>query len=154
MTSLTRVRLVFVADHLNQWLRFGKPTVEDLPDPHHRYVYFAPGSTFGLVDWRANEYGTVRWRLTILRAAGPGEHVACIADVEPGAQLLLHVATPAKTRRVLQLIDAIEAQCIDPEEVSEDYWRTLHQRLVAGIDPPVYSATEHAAVQRRRELLS
>lgn len=154
MSPLTRVRLVFVADQLNQWLRFGKPSIEDLPDPHYRYVYFAPGSTFGLVDWRANDYGTVRWRLSILRAAGPGEHVACIADVAPGAQLLLHVATPAKTRRVLQLIDAIEAQGIDPEEVSEDYWRVLHQRLVAGIDPPVYSATEHAAMQRRRELLS
>lgn len=154
MTSLTRVRLVFVADRLNQWLRFGKPITEDVPDPHYRYVYFAPGSTFGLVDWRANDYGTVCWRLSILRAAGPGERVACIADVEPGAKLLLHVVTPAKTRRVLQLIDAIEAQCIEPEEVSEDYWRVLHQRLVAGIDPPAYSATEHAAVQRRHELLS
>jgi len=153
MTHMTRVRLVFVADQLNQWLRFGKPIAEDVPNPHYRYVYFAPGSTFGLVDWRANDYGTVRWRLSILRAAGPGERVACVTDVEPGAQLLLHVATPTKPRRVLQLIDAIEAQCIEPEEVSEDYWRVLHQRLVAGIDPPAYSATEHAAMQRRRELL-
>lgn len=154
MTALTRVRLAFVADRLNQWLRFGKPLIEDLPDPHYRHVYFAPGAVFGLVDWRANDYGTVRWRLSILRAAGPGERVACIADVEPGAQLLLHVVTPAKARRILQLIDAIEAQCIDPVEVSEDYWRVLHQRLAAGIDPPAYSATEHAAMQRRRELLS
>lgn len=154
MSPMTRVRLVFVADQLNQWLRFGKPITEDVPDPHYRYVYFAPGSTFGLVDWRANEYGTVRWRLSILRAVRPGEHVACIADVELGAQLLLHVATPAKTRRVLQLIDAIEAQCIDPEEVSEDYWRVLHQRLVAGIDPPIYTAAEHSAMRHRCGLLS
>lgn len=153
MTSLTRVRLVFLADRRNQWLRFGKPMVEDVPDPHYRYVYFAPGSVFGLVDWCANDYGTVRWRLSILRATGPGERMACMADVEPGAQLLLHAATPGKTKRVLQLIDAIEAQRIVPEAVSEDYWRVLHQRLVAGIEPPVYSAAEHAAMLRRRELL-
>lgn len=154
MTSLTRVRLAFVADRLNQWLRFGKPMVEDVPDPTYRYVYFAPGSVFGLVDWRANDYGTVRWCLSILRVAGPGERIACIAEVEPGAQLLLHAATPGKTWRVLQLIDAIEAQRIVLEEVSEDYWRVLHQRLVAGIEPPVYSAAEHAAMLCRRELLS
>lgn len=153
MTSLTRVRLVFLADRRNQWLRFGKPMVKDVPDPHYRYVYFAPGSVFGLVDWRANDYGTVRWRLSILRAAGPGERMACMADVEPGAQLLLHAATPGKTKRVLNLIDGIEAQRITPEEVSEDYWRVLHQRLVAGIDLPVYSAAEHAAMLRRHELL-
>ena len=153
MTALTRVRLAFVADRLNQWLRFGKPLIEDLPDPHYRHVYFAPGAVFGLVDWRANDYGTVRWRLSILRTAGPGERMACFADIEPGAQLLLHAATPGKTRRVLQLIDAIEAQCITLEEVSEDYWRVLHQRLITGIDPPVYSAAEHTAMWQRRELL-
>ena len=154
MIGLTRVRLVFVADRLNQWLRFGKPLMEDKPDPHYRHVYFAPGAVFGLVDWRANDYGTVRWRLSILRTVGPGERMACIADVEPGAQLLLHAPTPGKTRRVLQLIDAIEAQRIAPEEVSEDYWRVLHQRLVAGIDPPIYTAAEHTAMRHRCELLS
>src|SRR3546814_14678803 len=91
-----------------------------------------------------------RQQLAVLRAAGPGERIQCIARIEPGAQLLLHATTTARTELALQAIAAIETQRIAPDEVSEDYWRVLHQRLVAGVEAPPYTAAEHAAVTLRR----
>lgn len=154
MTSLTRVALICVPDQHNVWLRFGRPVWEEVPDEHLCHVCFPPGAVFARVEWRADAHCPIHTRLAILRAAGPGERIACLDGIAPGAQLLLHATTSGKTQQVLRLIDAIEAQRIAPEAVSEDYWRVLHQRLVAGIEPPVYSAAEHAAVQQRRALLS
>ena len=145
---LTRVALTCVPDCLSVWLRFGWPMYEDDPDPRLRHVYFAPGAVFARVEARAGD----RRRLAILRAAGPGERVQRIGGVEPGAQLLLHATTTRKTEQALAAIAAIEAQGIVPQEVSEDYWRVLHQRLVAGIEPPTYTAAEHAAALRCRGL--
>lgn len=153
MTSLTRVTLVSVPDRLSVWLRFGRPMWEDVPDRYRRQVYFPTGAIFGRVEWRPGESRAAGWRLAVLRAAGPGEHVACLDGVMPGAQLLLHTTTTLKTQQALRVIDAIQTQGIAPEDVSEDYWCVLHQRLVTGIEPPVYSAAEHAAARRRRELL-
>jgi hypothetical protein len=153
MTSLTRVALIWIPDRINVWLRFGRPMWEDVPDECRRHVYFPPGAVFGRMEWRADAHSAVRARLAVLRAAEPGERIACLEGITPGAQLLLHATTSGKTTQVLDLIESIEAQRIAPEEVSEDYWRVLHQRLVAGITPPLYSAAEHAAAQRRRALL-
>jgi len=150
MTHLTRVALTCVPDCLSVWLRFGRPMWEDAPEDHHRHVYFPPGAIFARVECRAGD----RQRLAVLRAAGPGERVVCLDGITPGAQLLLHATTTAKTLQALDAIAAIEAQHIALEEVSEDYWRVLHQRLVAGVALPVYSAAEHAAAQQRRRLLS
>lgn len=148
MTHLTRVALSCVPDCLSVWLRFGRPMYEDEPDRCIRHVYFPPAAAFARVECRAGE----RQRLAVLRAAGPGERIVCLAGIAPGAQLLLYAATSAKTRQALAAIDAIAAQGIAPEDVSEDYWRVLHQRLVAGVEPPPYSAAEHAAVLQRRAL--
>ncbi len=148
MTRLTRVALTCVRDCLSVWLRFGRPLWEDTPEGSCRHVYFPPGAIFARVECRAGE----RRRLAVLRAAGPGERVACLEGITPGAQLLLHATTTAKARQALDVIAAIEAQRVPLEDVSEDYWRVLHQRLVTGVEPPIYSAAEHAAVQRRRAL--
>lgn len=153
MADLTRVTLVSVPDRLSVWLRFGRPMWEDVPDRYRRQVYFATGEIFGRVEWRPGAARAAGWRLSILRAAGTGERVASLDGVEPGAQVLLHTGRTHKTQQALRLIDAIQAQGVVLEEVSEDYWRVLHQRLVAGIEPPMYTAAEHAAVLRRREVL-
>ncbi len=148
MTHLTRIALTCVPDCISVWLRFGRPLWEDAPEDRCRHVYFPPGAIFARIECRAGD----RQRLAVLRAAGPGERVACLEGVAPGAQLLLHATTTATTRQVLDTITAIEAQWIPPEDVSEDYWRVLHQRLVAGVMLPVYTAAEHAAVALRRSL--
>ncbi|MDH5835340.1 DUF2840 domain-containing protein [Luteimonas kalidii] len=150
MTPLTRVALVCLPGRLSIWLRFGRPLWEDAPEHRTRSVYFPPGAIFARVEGRADG----RQQLAVLRAAGPGERVACLDGIAPGAQLLLHATTPARTAQVLNAIATIEAQHIAPEDVSEDYWCVLHQRLLAGIAPPVYTAAEHTAAVRRRNLLS
>lgn len=149
MTHLTRVALACVPDCLSVWLRFGRPLWEDTPEDQCRHVYFPPGAIFARVECRAGH----RQRLAVLRATGPGERVVCLDGITPGAQLLLHATTTAKTRQALDTIEAIEAQRIPLEAVCEDYWRVLHQRLVAGVVLPVYSASEHAAAEQRRRLL-
>ncbi|WP_202841527.1 DUF2840 domain-containing protein [Luteimonas saliphila] len=148
MTPLTRVALTCVPDYLSVWLRFGRPLWEDVPEDRSRCVYFPPGAIFARVEHRADG----RQRLAVLRAAGPGERVVCLEGIAPGAQLLLHATTTAKTAQALNAIAAIEAQRIPPEDVSEDYWCVLHQRLVAGVALPVYAAAEHAAMLRRKAL--
>lgn len=148
MSSLTRVALACMPDRLSMWLRFGRPMYEDAPEQCTRHVYFPPGAVFARVECRPGD----RRRLAILRAAGPGERVACLEGIAPGAQLLLHATTTAKATLALDAIAAIEAQRIAPETVSEDYWCVLHQRLVAGIEPPLYTAAEHAAMLRRKAL--
>lgn len=148
MTCLTRVTLACVADGPAIWLRFGRPMHEDDPDAGLRHVYFAAGTTFARMECHAPD----RRRLAVLRAAGPGERVLRIAGIEPGAQLLLYATTATRTEQALQALAAIDAQRIPLDEVSEDYWRVLHQRLVAGIAPPVYTAAEHAAMCQRRGL--
>lgn len=150
MTHLTRVALTYVPDRLSAWLRFGRPLWEDVPEKGTRCVYFAPGAIFARVEHRADG----RQRLAVLRTAGPGERVLRLAGIAPGAQLLLHATTAAKVAQALDAIAAIETQRIPPEEVSEDYWCVLHQRLVTGVAPPVYTAAEHAAAARRRSLLA
>ncbi|MBL8255983.1 MAG: DUF2840 domain-containing protein [Pseudoxanthomonas mexicana] len=148
MTCLTRVTLDRAPEGPAAWLRFGRPMHEDDPDADRRCVYFAAGAVFA----RMERYAPDRRRLAVLRAAGPGERVLRIAGVEPGAQLLLYVTTIARTEQALQAFAAIEAQQIPLDEVSEDYWRVLHQRLVAGVAPPTYTAAEHAAMRQRRGL--
>ena len=146
MTGLTRVALACVPDCVSVWLRFGRPMFEDAPDQCIRHVYFTPGAVFARVECRAGD----RRRLAVMRAAGPGERVVCLDGIVPGAQLLLHATTTAKAVQALDAIAAIEAQRIALEDVSEDYWRVLHQRLVAGIEAPPYTAAEHAAAMGRR----
>lgn len=149
MTHLTRVALACVPDCLSVWLRFGRPLWEDVPEDQTRCVYFPPGAIFARVECRTGG----RQRLAVLRAAGPGERVVCLEGIAPGAQLLLHATTTAKAAQALNAIAAIEALRIPLEEVSEDYWGVLHQRLVAGVTLPVYTEAEHEAAARRRSLL-
>src|SRR3546814_309210 len=146
MTHLTGVTLACAGDGPAVCLRFGRPMHEDDPDGRCRRVYFRAGAVFARMQCPAPG----RQQLAVLRAAGPGERIQCIARIEPGAQLLLHATTTARTELALQAIAAIETQRIAPDEVSEDYWRVLHQRLVAGVEAPPYTAAEHAAVTLRR----
>lgn len=145
----TRVALVFAEDEVNVWLRFGAPCDLITLDRSRRIAEFAPGVMFGRVAWVASAYGTVRWSLDVLRAALPGERIARVAGVAPGAHVLLHAGSPAKTRRVLALIDAIEQQGIAAADVSEDYWRAVHDRLAANVEPHLYTTAQHTAWCRR-----
>jgi Protein of unknown function (DUF2840) len=142
---LTRVRLVSLPRRNRIWLRFGNPVSEFRHSNYQRFVYFTPQAVFATVRWHGNEYGTVLWHLSILRAISPGETASQVADVDPGAEVLLRVSSTANVRRVLSLIHTIEARKIEVATVNSAYWRTVQNRLIARDVVPDYGAAEHAA---------
>lgn len=140
--SLTRATVLFVDGKVNDRVRFGRPATERIFDRRCRVELFAPASVFGYVQWRANRFGTELWRFWVLRAGAPGERLETVPGVAPGAHILLSLAGEARVTRALELIDAIEAQGLDPTTVPESYWRTAQNRLAAGTACRVYSSAD------------
>jgi hypothetical protein len=126
-------------------LRFGKPFRSVGRLRGERVHYFAPESVFGLIRWHGNEYGSTFWQLSILRAVLRREAASTILGVSPGAEILLNASSFTNVRCVLTLISKIKARGIAAIDVSPDYWRCVHHRLVARVVVPEYSAAEHAA---------
>ena len=151
--SLTRVTVLFLPERVNDRVRFGAPVSERIIDRRCRVDLFAPGAVFGYVQWRANRYGTEHWRLWVVQALRPGERAQTIPGIAPGAHIWLSAGGVAQVTRALSLIDAIEAQALDPSSLPESYWRTAHNRIAAGLEPRVYALAEHAERQSRGGLL-
>lgn len=151
--GLTRVTVLFLADRLNDRVRFGVPAAERIIDRRARIELYAPGAVFGYVQWRADRYGTQLWRLWVLQAAKPGERAETVPGVAPAAHIWLSAAGMARVTRALALIDAIESQGLDPATLPESYWRTVHNRLAAGLEPRVYAPAELAERRARGGLL-
>lgn len=149
-SPLTHVTLVWQKGLREDWLRFGKPVSERIIDRRTRAESYAPGQLFALVRWASNEYGTIRSSLGIARAVGPGNAYCTLPQVDPGAELLLSVLGWPKVRRVIGLIDAIEAGGIDPCDVAPDHWRHMHNRLAAGMQPRAYHPDRHRVWLRYR----
>lgn len=150
---LTRVRLVSLPRLCHVWLRFGYPISETLISKHQRFVYFTPHALFATLRWHGNEYGTILWQLSILRAVSPWEVASKVADVDPGAEVLLRVSGKGNIRRVLSLIHEIEAREIKVATVNPNYWRTVQNRLIARDVVPDYTREEHAAHLARIRLM-
>jgi hypothetical protein len=96
-------------------------------------------------------FGTVFSHIDIVRAIAPGQAYQTLLFVRPGGDILLHVEGSPKVERVLRIIDAVELAQIDPAEVSPDYWREVHNRLAARLEPHRYTSTRHRAWLARRE---
>ena len=146
-----RVALVFIAQRVNVYLRFGDPVRELIIDRERRVAEFAPLAVFCRIRWEANEYGTTLWQLSVLHAS-PAEKLSSIAGVHPGATLLLQVQGHRHVQQMLQLIQSIEEQRIAPADVAPSYWRTVHNRLVARSEIGRYTRARHTAYLKRRSL--
>ena len=142
---LTRVTHLFVGAQVNDRVRFGHPMGERIIDRRCRIELFAPGAVFGYVQWRANRFGTELWRIWVLRAGAPGERLETVPGIAPGAHILLNLAGQTRVARALCLIDAIEAGGLDPTDAPESYWRTVSNRLAAGLPCRTFGAAEHVA---------
>jgi len=151
--DLTRVTVLFLRDRVNDRVRFGAPAGERIIDRRCKLDLFAPGAVLSYVQWRANPYGTERWRLWVLQAATPGERAETVPGVAPGAHIWLSASGTAPVTRALALIDAIEAKSLDPASLPERYWRTAHNRIAAGLAPRFYEPAEQAERRRRGGLL-
>lgn len=152
--ALTHVTLIWREGICEDWLKFGKPVATRIIDRRQRIESYAAGKLFGLMRWAANDYGTIRSTLDIVRAVGAGEVCTPIAQVDPGGELLLSVRGWPKVAAVFRLIDTIDALGIDPCDVAPDYWQHIHNRLCGREAPRSYSAARHRAWLQRKALLT
>lgn len=147
-----RVSLAFVEHRVNVWLRFGKPVRETRLDRWRRVATFELNAVCCRVKWIGNDHGTALWQLMVLQAPMPFDEAQRIAGVVPGARILLRADGEQQVKAVLEVIDALEAQGIDPAAVAVAYWRTLGNRLHARQPLPHYNAERHAAHLAREGL--
>ncbi|WP_428393466.1 DUF2840 domain-containing protein [Lichenicoccus sp.] len=150
--GLTRVTVLFLPERVNDRVRFGTPAAERIIDRRCRVDLFEPGAVFGYVQWRANRYGTEHWRLWVLQAVPRGERAETVPGVAPAAHIWLSAGGVARVTRTLALIDAIEAQALDPAALPESYWRTAHNRIAAGLEPRIYAPAEADERRLRGEM--
>ena len=146
----TLVDLTWRQRRIEHWIRFGRKSYQQILDRHRSLAGFAPDSIFAFVRWAANDYGTIVSRIDIVRAVARGEAYQTLPFVRPGGDILLKVESWPKVERVLQAIDAIERAGSDPEAVSPDHWRHVHNRLTAGDEPRAYTLEHHRAFHLRR----
>lgn len=150
--ALTHVELTWIEKKIEHWLRFGRRAEETILDRRRSISSFKPGSIFAFVRWASNDYGTVISRVDIVRAVELGARFQTLPFVRPGGEILLRVDSWPKVERVLQAIDSVEALDIDPADAAPEYWRHLHNRLVAGHEPRPYTHDQHAAWLKRRSV--
>ncbi|MDQ0393486.1 DUF2840 domain-containing protein [Labrys monachus] len=148
--SLTHVELTHVEKRIENWIRFGRKAHEQILDRRRRIFSFRPGSVFAFVRWASNDFGTIISRIDIVRAVDPGEAYQTLPFVRPGGDILLEIDGWSTVEQVLRHIDAIQAIGIEPEDVSPDHWRHVHNRLTAGHLPRAYTADQHRAFLLRR----
>ena len=118
--DLTTVELPFIEKRIEHWIRFGRPVSDRVLDKRRRLLSFTPGSTFGLIRWAANDYGTIVSCLAIVRTVERGTAFQTVPFVWPGGDLLLDVSGWSQVKHVLEVIDQIERFGFDPCAVSPD----------------------------------
>lgn len=151
--TLTHVELTWRRKRVEHRIHFGHPIASMRLDRYCRRVSFAPGSIFCVVQWAANDYGTVLSRVDILRAVGAGERCVTAPLVQPGAAILLSITGWPKVERVLQAIDGVEALGIDPADAAPEHWHHVHNRISVRESPRSYTVTGHRAWLKRRRLM-
>ncbi len=107
-------------------IRFGRSVAERRIARGLRQVFFAPDQVFCLVRWRRNAFGTVSWRLAVLRAGRADEAVEQIPGVAPGAHVLAHFRGVDRVRRALRELAALEKTTPDLAALTAAYWRRFH----------------------------
>lgn len=148
--DLTHVELTHIEKKIEHWVCFGRLAEETIIDRRRRIFAFQPGAIFAFVRWASNDFGTIISRIDIMRTVEPGEPYQTLPFVRPGGDILLKIDGWPKVEQVLRHIDAIQAIGIDPEDVSPDHWRHVHNRLTANHEPRAYTADQHRAFFKRR----
>lgn len=148
--SLTHVELTWIEKRIENWIRFGQEVRDEVLDRRRRVLSYRPGCVFAFVRWAAGDFGTISSRIDIVRTVEPNEPYQTLPFVQPGGDILLKIEGWPRVEQVLQAIDAIERLGIDPEAVSPDHWRHVHNRLTAGHEPRAYTRDHHRAFLLRR----
>lgn len=149
--SVTEVRLTWIEGRCEHTLRFGRVAHERIVGEHSRILSFRPGAVFALLRRISSDFGPTCCSLSVVQAAKAGQISAPIASAIVGGERLLHVENLAHVSQVLEMVDAMEADGIDPCDASPDHWRDVAARLNAGRQIRPYTRARHAAwLQRSR----
>lgn len=148
----THVELIWIEQRLEHWLRFGLHVGERIVSRRTRVMSFQPDRLFALVRWAANDHGTVKSRIDIVRSVQPGEAYTTLPFVRPGGEILLSIEGWPKVEEVMGAIDRVEAVGVDPTAAAPDHWRHVHSRITAGMHPRAYTIARHRAYELRRSL--
>jgi hypothetical protein len=149
--SLTEVRLTWIEGRCEHMLRFGRVADDRTVGEDSRIVSFRPGAVFALVRRISSDFGPTCCSLSVVQAAETGQISAPVASVIAGGERLLHVEDLAHISQVLEMVDAMEADGIDPCDASPDHWRDVAARLNDGRQIRPYTRARHAAwLQRSR----
>ena len=150
--TLTDIELIWHERQIEHWIRFGRDVAEKILDPPRRILSFAPDSIVAYVRWASGDFGTIVSRIDILRTVRRGEAFSTVPYVRPGGDILLRIAGWPKVERVLQAIDVVEQIGINAADACPDYWRHVHNRLIAGEALRTYSREQHRAWMLRRTI--
>lgn len=129
--GVTAVILAYRKNRLNHRLLFGAPVETIRRGWHRQLALFQPGQVFGYERWRANQYGTQSWRITVAKAARPGA-LTLSPGILPGAELWLTVRGKTKVKHALACFDRLNLCHPTFEIIPEHVWRELGLRLLAG----------------------
>ncbi len=129
-------------------LPLGRP----LAGPVAGWCGFGPGAVFAQLVRAASNRGRDEWRLALLRAGGPGEHLSRLSGIRPGAEILFCLTGKRQTQRALRILAAVRRLGIDPADVSPAWMAGVGSALAAGLAPRPYSAEQHAAYLAVRQV--
>ncbi len=148
-SPLTRVQLVRIPGETETRLRFGHPVRIVRMSQHRRVALFASNAVFCCLR---RDFGSApgRWQLLVLMSSAAQAGTQPVDGITPGVHVLAHTDGEATVSQVLNQISVIGAQGIDPADAAPAYWRTLHNRLSAGMALPEYSPDRHADYLARR----
>ncbi len=133
MTVFTHVQIHYVKDIINHRLFFGEPDEWVRLDRFRRLAVFSEHQIFGYIRWRANTYGTIDWRLYVLKS-GRGGQMSAVPGVAPAAKILAFVNGRERMKRALPVLDRIKAgSSTGFQGVPESYWRAVQSHLVLNI---------------------
>ena len=130
MTMLTHVQIHFVKDIINHRLLFGEPYELITLDRFRRLAVFTPNEIFGYIRWRANQYGTVEWRLFVVKSGVAG-HMTQIQGISPAVKILISVSGRNGMKRALSTLDVLKENTKNGlQGVPESYWKVVQSALI------------------------
>lgn len=128
--SHTLVQLHFVRGMINHRLRFGQPEAKTKLDKYRSLASFCDGSVFGYIRWRANAYGTIDWRVFVVKAQSDGV-LSQVAGITPAVKILVSVQGKPAVKRSFTALDKLEKQAGGRlENVPESYWPQFNNALL------------------------
>lgn len=148
----TEIELIWIENRLEHWIRFGRIAGERIVSRKIRVLAFRPDAIIAFIRWSANDYGTIHSRIDILRAVRVGEPYTTVPFVRPGGELLLSIKGWPEVRQVIEAIDQVEAEGLDPCDIAPEHWRHVHNRISAGAASRAYTMERHRAWLKRKAL--